>query len=185
MQVKFRSADFNGWQTAYAFDIIRGLKGASGDQAASRSAFLASAQSFRSELAAVSAQPLSAAERVQLTAASGAFDQFMATDKQVIALYRQGTRSGQLQANALVLGKEITLFTQISSAVGRLVSLSTHDANNASSSARSAQSTSLSLTLIISAVALLVASVTRHRNLPVLRRYIRHATAFDHPARRP
>ena len=114
MQVKFRSADFNGWQTAYAFDIVRGLKGASGDQAASRSAFLASAQSFRGELAVVSAQPLSAAERVQLTAASGAFDQFMATDKQVIALYRQGTRSGRLQANALVLGKEITLFTQIS-----------------------------------------------------------------------
>src|ERR1039458_9899009 len=40
MQVKFRSADFNGWQTAYAFDIIRGLKGASGDHAASRGAFL-------------------------------------------------------------------------------------------------------------------------------------------------
>ncbi len=26
MQVKFRDADFNGWQTAYAFDIIRGVK---------------------------------------------------------------------------------------------------------------------------------------------------------------
>jgi methyl-accepting chemotaxis protein len=28
MQLKYLDADFNGWQTAYAFDIIRGLKGA-------------------------------------------------------------------------------------------------------------------------------------------------------------
>ena len=33
MQVKFRGADFNGWQTAYAFDIIRGLRGATADSA--------------------------------------------------------------------------------------------------------------------------------------------------------
>ena len=51
MQLKFRGADFNGWQTAYAFDIIRGLKGATGDSASSRAAFLASAASFRRELA--------------------------------------------------------------------------------------------------------------------------------------
>jgi methyl-accepting chemotaxis protein len=25
MQVKSRSADFNGWQTAYAFDVLRGV----------------------------------------------------------------------------------------------------------------------------------------------------------------
>ena len=47
MQVKFRDADFNGWQTAYAFDIVRGVKGATADSAASRRAFLASAASFR------------------------------------------------------------------------------------------------------------------------------------------
>src|SRR5450755_4556442 len=103
MQVKFRSADFNGWQTAYAFDIVRGLEGAASDTSASRAAFLASAQSFRSELATVSKQPLSAAERAQLNVAAHAFDQFMSADTRVVTLYRAGTRSAQLQANALVL----------------------------------------------------------------------------------
>ena len=157
MQVKFRSADFNGWQTAYAFDIVRGLEGAASDTSASRAAFLASAQSFRSELATVSKQPLSAAERAQLNVAAHAFDQFMSADTRVVTLYRAGTRSAQLQANALVLGKEITYFTQISTAIARLVTLSTRDGDHATASAHSAQSTSTSLTLIISGIALLMA----------------------------
>ena len=178
MQVKFRSADFNGWQTAYAFDVVRGLNGATSDHAASRSAFLASAQSFRSELATVSAQPLSSAERAQLTVASHAFDQFMAADTQVIALYRTRARSAQLQANSLVLGKEITYFTQISTAIAGLVTLSTLDGDHAAASAQSAQSTSTSLTLIISAAALLMACglaliITRSVTRPLAE--VRHA----------
>src|SRR2546429_2057863 len=58
-QVKFRSADFNGWQTAYAFDIIRGAQGATADTAPSRAAFLGSMASFRSELDALSPLDLS------------------------------------------------------------------------------------------------------------------------------
>ena len=40
---RFRTADFNGWQTAYAFDIARGTPAATSDDGASRKAFLASA----------------------------------------------------------------------------------------------------------------------------------------------
>ena len=50
-QVKFRSADVNGWQTAYAFDIVRGAAGATADTAGSRAAFLASMRAFDTELA--------------------------------------------------------------------------------------------------------------------------------------
>ena len=49
-QVKFRGADFNGWQTAYAFDVIRGLPNAASDSSPSRKAFLASAAAFHQEL---------------------------------------------------------------------------------------------------------------------------------------
>src|SRR5256885_17174855 len=45
-QVKFRSADFNGWQTAYALAIIRGAPGATADAAPSPAAFLAPRAAF-------------------------------------------------------------------------------------------------------------------------------------------
>lgn len=38
-QVKFRSADFTGWQTAYALDVTLGGDGATEDSAPSRAAF--------------------------------------------------------------------------------------------------------------------------------------------------
>ena len=41
-QLQYQAADYNGWQTAYAFDVIRGVKGAAEDTADSRKAFLAS-----------------------------------------------------------------------------------------------------------------------------------------------
>src|SRR5581483_4401370 len=123
MQVKFRGADFNGWQTAYAFDIIRGLKGATADNASSRSAFLHSAASFRRELGLLSSERLTPAERTQATAALRAFDAFMATDVTVIADYRLGTPQAIKAANALVLGREITLFGQVSTSSDQLVAL--------------------------------------------------------------
>ena len=114
MQVKYRGADFNGWQNAYALDIIRGVPGATADSAASRKAFLASAAEFRRELAVVQREHLSPTQRAQAAAASSAFDQFMATDNRVIGLYRNGSPAAVAQANRLVLGREIALFTQIS-----------------------------------------------------------------------
>src|SRR4051812_3907246 len=62
MQVKFRPADFNGGQPAYAFDITGGVKSATADTAPSRASFLASAAAFRTELAALRNAPLTASE---------------------------------------------------------------------------------------------------------------------------
>jgi methyl-accepting chemotaxis protein len=157
MQVKFRGADFNGWQTAYAFDIIRRLKGAASDSASSRSAFLKSAASFRQELATVAQESLSPPERQAVQTARSAFDQFMSTDVQVIALYRKGDHSSQPQANSLVLGREISLFTTISGAIDSLVRSVRADSHRASAQASSAQSTATTLTLIAAIIALLVA----------------------------
>jgi methyl-accepting chemotaxis protein len=63
MQVKFRAADFNGWQTAYAFDVARDLPDAAADTASARAAFLAAAASLRSELAALRRPALDPAAR--------------------------------------------------------------------------------------------------------------------------
>jgi methyl-accepting chemotaxis protein len=157
MQVKFRSADFNGWQTAYAFDIIRGLRGATSDSGASRGAFLNSAASFRKELAVVQGEQLTGEQSQDAQAARTAFSQFMDTDKHVIADYRQGTLAAQREANALVLGREITLFTNISSAVDRLVATVTAEGQQASAQASSAQSLARTMTLVAGLIALMVA----------------------------
>jgi methyl-accepting chemotaxis protein len=143
MQVKFRGADFNGWQTAYAFDVIRGLPNAASDSSSSRKAFLASAADFRKELGVLSGEQLTAAQRTALNAAKGDFEQFMTTDNRVVSLYRQGTPADLKAANALVLGREITLFERVSNNTDKVVALieaqsaqATDAASSAASSAR-------------------------------------------------
>src|SRR5690348_16551729 len=106
MQVKFRSADFNGWQTAYAFDVLRGVPGAIDDGTGSRKAFLDSAAAFRSDLAALADQRLAAADRDRVSAVLDLFDRFMALDKQVVAGYAAGTRAGRTAADDLVANDE-------------------------------------------------------------------------------
>jgi methyl-accepting chemotaxis protein len=122
-QVKFRAADFNGWQTAYAFDVIRGENGATSDSAPSRKAFLASAAAFGRESAALAALPLAPEERRLVDGMRRSFRAFMQVDRQVIADYRQGTPAATEAANGLVLGKEIRLFTTTSHDADALVRL--------------------------------------------------------------
>jgi methyl-accepting chemotaxis protein len=159
LQVKFRSADFNGWQTAYAFDIIRGAKGATDDNGASRKAFLASAAAFDRELALLEHDPLTASEQASIARTRTAFGAFMETDKQVIALYRRGDPASQRAANALVLGKEITLFTQASAGVDAAVASIRARAAEAGRSARSIGSTVKLAVEIAGLVALVLAGV--------------------------
>ena len=116
-QLKFQGSDFNGWQTAYAFDIIRGVPGASSDNASSRAAFLASVAKFRQILAVVDSENAPGQQQTDMNEIQGDLNQFMATDNQVITLYRTGTAAGVKQASALVVGKEITIYNAISAAV--------------------------------------------------------------------
>ncbi|MFI7542355.1 methyl-accepting chemotaxis protein [Actinoplanes sp. NPDC049599] len=112
-QVKFRSADFNGWQTAYAFDIVRGVPGAAADTADARSAFLTSAAAFRRELEALRGGRLTAAERRHIDSITARFDDFMALDRTIAEDYRGGTAAGLGRANTLVAVDEIKIFNEI------------------------------------------------------------------------
>src|SRR5581483_11552768 len=113
LQVKFRSADFNGWQTAYAFDVFRGAPGAALDTGESRKAFLDSVASFRTALAR--------SQRALSSEISSQFDQFMTLDQRIIADYRTGTPAAVASANQLVLADEITIFQKLASATDKLV----------------------------------------------------------------
>jgi methyl-accepting chemotaxis protein len=157
MQVKFRGADFNGWQTAYAFDVIRGLPNAASDSSSSRKAFLASAADFRKELGVLSGEQLTAAQRTALNAAKGAFEQFMTTDNRVVSLYRQGTPADLKAANALVLGREITLFEQVSNNTDKVVALIEAQSAQATDAASSAASSARTEMIVAGLIAALLA----------------------------
>src|SRR5579871_6263583 len=89
--VKYQAADLHGWQTAYAFDIVRGVKNAGSNSGSNRHAFLQSAAALRAAFATVSRASLNSAEQTQLREAEAAFHRFMRIDNRAIALYRQGT----------------------------------------------------------------------------------------------
>ncbi|WP_158301010.1 GGDEF domain-containing protein [Chromobacterium sp. ATCC 53434] len=114
MEVKFDAADLNGWQTGYAFDIIRDIDGASRDDAASRAEFLHSADNFNQDIAKLRVMPLSADQRRQLKSVQQDFDHFMALDRRIIAMYRRPDAAGHRKASDLVMGEEIRIFNHIS-----------------------------------------------------------------------
>nr|WP_296073271.1 methyl-accepting chemotaxis protein [uncultured Actinoplanes sp.] len=121
MQVKFRSADFNGWQTAYAYDVSRGVRGATADTATSRAAFLAAAGSFRTELAALNGARLTAAGRATVETATRLFNRFMAMDTKIIADFRSGDPARLARGERLVATDEIAIFNEVAAAVDEMV----------------------------------------------------------------
>ncbi|GLW27535.1 two-component system sensor histidine kinase NtrB [Actinoplanes regularis] len=156
---KFRAADFNGWQTAYAFDTIRGVPGATDASGAMRAKFLASTAAFQEDLARVGARELTAAERQQLTVAENAFDHFMKIDEQIVAGYRTGTPDAVKVSNELVSGEALYWFDQIASAVDQLAVQAEATAAADAVAARTTYTRGLRLQVLVGAVCLLITAV--------------------------
>jgi len=159
MMAKFRTADFAGWQTGYAFDTLRGVDGATDDTVGQRKEFLASTAAFRDDLARLSGLPLTADERAAVTAVSGFFDRFMAVDEKIIAGYRIGTRTGTQQANALASGESLDWMGKIITAIDQLVDLANRQARSADQQAVDAAQTARTLMVVAGLVCLFLAVV--------------------------
>src|SRR4029077_8693810 len=101
---------------------------------------------------------LTPTQRAAVNAASRAFDSFMATDAQILRLYKRGTRPAIKQANGLVVGKEITAFNTISGALTKLVAEVDAQAAHAKASAASEESHTRTIILLIGGIALLLAA---------------------------
>ncbi|MEU8241270.1 ATP-binding protein [Actinoplanes missouriensis] len=123
-QVKFRAADFNGWQTAYALDIIRAVPEAAADNSPSRAKFLDAAAAFDRELSALESLPAPPEAARTVTAVRAAFTDFMALDRKVVKLYRSDGPGDRKAASEFVLGPEIQLYEQITDGCDATVSLS-------------------------------------------------------------
>ena len=156
-QVKFRAADFNGWQTGYAFDIDRGVAGATTDDAAGRKAFLSSAAAFSTELAGLEALHPPAAIAAKVQAARAAFGQYMTVDQHIIALYRSATPEDRAAADKLVAGQEIDLFGQIATAAEGATKLAGDQARAAFATLDEKGRSSRTMILVISVISVGVA----------------------------
>ncbi len=80
--VQYDFADFNGWQTAYAFDVALDGPSAAADTAASRAAFLASVAQTRLDLARLQslAEGISSVDPEKLSSIVAGLEEFMTVD---------------------------------------------------------------------------------------------------------
>ncbi|MCU7725001.1 PAS domain S-box protein [Actinoplanes sp. KI2] len=157
LTAKYRTADFNGWQTGYAFDTIRGVPGATEDAVGQRAQFLASTAAFREDLARISAYPLTPDQRRLLATAEDAFAHFMNVDAQIVAGYRSGTPEAIAAANALVAGEELQWFDKAAFAVDQLAAQAKATADADTAAARAMSSRALIILLVVGAACLLLA----------------------------
>ncbi len=120
-EIRYETADWNGWQTAYAFDALRGVKDAASDTGESRAAFLAASTRLEEHLTALRENPaLPAADRDEVAAAVTAYEAFMKADLTVRDGYRAGTVAGRAVANDLVIGAEIRHFQRLADQMDRV-----------------------------------------------------------------
>ena len=113
LQVKYLSADWNGWQTAYALDAALHTA-----DPASRAAFEKSATALKAGLDVLVADTaLTAADRTQAGTAVTAMNDFMTVDTEIWHAYQSGQPAAVRAAHAKVLGEEITHFRKLADAV--------------------------------------------------------------------
>ncbi|MEU4241263.1 methyl-accepting chemotaxis protein [Actinoplanes sp. NPDC026619] len=174
-QLKYRVTDVSGWQAGYAFNIVRGARNATADTAPERRAFLASMDSFVTELNEMAALPLTAAEQDDVTTIRTAFGKFQDMDATVIAAYRAGTAAQTAKANDLVAGSGLDLYAVIAGGVDRLLAAARQQEAVAHREAvRTADRTSRvaalvgSLTLVVSVVLAILLALSIIRPLGAL-----------------
>ncbi len=157
MQAKFRTADFVGWQTGYAFDSLRGVPDATSDGAGQRKEFLASTAAFREDLERLAGHRLTDGERADLEAAQQAFEEFLEVDALVIEGYRQGGGPARARADALVSGESLQIFSGITTSVDGVVTSARARSEAGAARARDAAGHDQRVMLVVGALALVLA----------------------------
>jgi methyl-accepting chemotaxis protein len=157
LQMKFLTADFVTSETAYAFDVVRGVVDADSDTVGSRQQFLADVQLFRDADHQFETHSLSAAEAKLEATFRNDFDRFMKNDDKIISGYRAHTPVEADKASALVLGDGVSIFDDMSTQIDALTDLVSVDAAAAQRAADDAATSARSLMLGLGVVALTIA----------------------------
>ena len=162
----------NGWQNAYALDIVRGTERATDDTAVNRREFLAAVELLRSALAELVATDSSASVRDTVDALAADVDAFMALDARIVDLYRAGSPAQAAEATDLVLGEATAVHHRILARAERLQEqmdeAAADHAERANRKATTARWAMVLASLVAAgAAALLAAAVTRSVTGPV------------------
>ncbi|WP_412745674.1 ATP-binding protein [Krasilnikovia sp. MM14-A1004] len=157
LTAKFRTADFDGWQTGYAFDMVRGVPSAAADEGTQRRFFLASAAAFRQDLARIGAHHLTAAQRQQLVLAEKAFDRFMDVDAKIVAGYRSGVPGRITVANFLVADEALRWSGQAAEGVDQLARLAQADVDADAAMAVRTSSRAMTIMIVVGVACVLLA----------------------------
>ncbi len=113
-RAKFGSADVNGWQTAYAYDVLREVPDALSDTGTtSRARFLASEKDFRATLEQLTKDDLPPGEVERARRTLATLDEFMKVDAQIMAGLRGTDRAARTKALTLVSTTEFDLFEKM------------------------------------------------------------------------
>ncbi len=122
LEAKYQAADLNGWQTAYAFDIVRGSPVADLNTNPNRLSFIQASHTLEDTLALLAEHEtrMTEPERTELRTAREAFRQFMRLDDRIVADYKSVNPTRATRATDLVLGAELALFSQVTQAMQHL-----------------------------------------------------------------
>ena len=180
--VQYDFADFNGWQTAYAFDVAHQGAAAASDTAPSRKAFLETVARTRHDLATLRQLSASrpATDQAALTGVADGLDKFVRLDDQVVALYRRPDLASRKQADALVMGEEITIFNTAAAELRTFADTITSEQARTVKEAAASGSTALWLNVALGvAVLLLVVAISWFIGRSIRRPLIQLAESSD------
>jgi methyl-accepting chemotaxis protein len=171
LQLKFRAAELNGLQSAYALDAVR-AGAAVQDGTGSRRSFLAGVASFREELAALDADEALADSRGDVRQIGQDFEQLLEDDARIVALYGQRTPAARTEASALVLAD--VSYQRIAEATDRLDQDVRERAERQVEEARATSDRTRTTLIVVSLLALLLAAglavlITRSLTRPLAR----------------
>jgi methyl-accepting chemotaxis protein len=149
---RFEAASFNGFQTAYGLDVVRGVKGATSNSAPNRRAYLKSRARFTVLLKQLQALQVGAAFHDEVVAVAAATTRFDALDAQAWRLYQKHTAAATSQASEIVVSSEAKVYGQIAD---HLASLSTIEDTAATRDSVSQKSTQGLVTIVMIAMILI------------------------------
>jgi methyl-accepting chemotaxis protein len=159
LEAKYLAADWNGWQTAYAFDANLDKSAISAPDG-SRANFTAAARALDTALTALSTgRGFTTQEQANLDGAREGLSQFMALDTKAFDAYKAGTADGIREANRLVLVDEITAYKGVATAMSAMSKSLSSRSDRAAASAEDAAASSRRTLLIISCLVLLALAV--------------------------
>lgn len=159
LNIRFEAADLNGWQTMYVWEALREDSGAPDDGAGNRAEFLASADSFQQAIKEVGKHELTPEQQADVDQLQSLYDDFMATDEQIMALLESGTQQDLNEAVKLTTVSTVQQYADVAAAAERVAASVIAATEQINTEADSRAQGLLVFTLIVGGLAVVLALV--------------------------